>query len=58
MRKDVHVTTRAVGGRPAAIGGQAVHGSYTDGEATDDLGLKVGDTVSVVIKSSDIMIGK
>ncbi len=27
-------------------------------EATDDLALEVGDKVSVVIKSSDIMIGK
>jgi molybdopterin-binding protein len=27
-------------------------------EAVDDLGLKIGDTVSAVIKSSDVMIGK
>jgi molybdopterin-binding protein len=27
-------------------------------EAVDDLGLKVGDGVSAVIKSSDVMIGK
>lgn len=27
-------------------------------EFVDDLGLKVGDVVSAVIKSSDIMIGK
>jgi molybdopterin-binding protein len=27
-------------------------------EAVDDLGLKVGDSVSVVVKSSDVMIGK
>jgi molybdopterin-binding protein len=27
-------------------------------EAVDDLSLKVGDNVSVVIKSSDVMIGK
>jgi len=27
-------------------------------EAVDDLDLKVGDTVSAVIKSSDVMIGK
>lgn len=27
-------------------------------EAVDELGLKVGDSVSAVIKSSDVMIGK
>ncbi len=27
-------------------------------EAVDDLGLKVGDGVSAVVKSSDVMIGK
>ncbi len=27
-------------------------------ESVDDLGLKVGDAVSAVIKSSDVMIGK
>lgn len=27
-------------------------------EAVEDLGLKVGDAVSAVIKSSDVMIGK
>lgn len=27
-------------------------------EAVDDLGLKVGDAVSAVVKSSDVMIGK
>ena len=27
-------------------------------EAIDDLGLKVGDGVSAVVKSSDVMIGK
>ncbi|WP_454620352.1 TOBE domain-containing protein [Bradyrhizobium cenepequi] len=27
-------------------------------EAVDDLVLKVGDSVSAVIKSSDVMIGK
>lgn len=27
-------------------------------EAVDDLGLKVGDSVHAVVKSSDVMIGK
>jgi molybdopterin-binding protein len=27
-------------------------------EAVDDLALKVGDSISAVIKSSDVMIGK
>ena len=27
-------------------------------ESVDDLALKVGDTVSVIIKSSDVIIGK
>ena len=27
-------------------------------EAVDDLGLKVGDSVSVIVKSSDVIIGK
>jgi molybdopterin-binding protein len=27
-------------------------------EAADDLGIKVGDTVSAVIKSSDVIVGK
>jgi molybdopterin-binding protein len=27
-------------------------------EAVDDLGLKVGDTIAAVIKSSDVMIAK
>lgn len=27
-------------------------------EAVEDLSLKVGDTVSAVVKSSDVMIGK
>jgi molybdopterin-binding protein len=27
-------------------------------ESVDDLGLKVGDSVSVIIKSSDVIIGK
>ena len=37
--------------------GLVVTSSITN-EAVDDLGLKVGDAVSAVIKSSDVMIGK
>jgi molybdopterin-binding protein len=38
-------------------GGNIVTSSITN-EAVDDLGLAVGDTVTAVIKSSDVMIGK
>jgi molybdopterin-binding protein len=37
--------------------GLMVTSSITN-EAADDLCLRVGDTVSAVIKSSDVMIGK
>lgn len=37
--------------------GLIVTSSITN-ESVDDLGLKVGDNVSAVIKSSDVMIGK
>jgi molybdopterin-binding protein len=37
--------------------GLTVFSSITN-EAVDELGLKVGDSVSAVIKSSDVMIGK
>lgn len=37
--------------------GLSVFSSITN-EAVDDLGLKVGDSVSAVIKSSDVMILK
>jgi molybdopterin-binding protein len=37
--------------------GLSVSASITN-EAVDDLGLKVGDDVSAVIKSSDVMVGK
>jgi molybdopterin-binding protein len=39
------------------IGGKIVTASITN-EAVDDLGLAVGDAVTAVIKSSDVMIGK
>ncbi len=38
-------------------GGLTVFSSITN-EAVDELALKVGDKVSAVIKSSDVMIGK
>jgi molybdopterin-binding protein len=37
--------------------GLAITSSITN-EAVDDLALKVGDSVSAVIKSSDVIIGK
>ena len=37
--------------------GLIVTSSITN-ESVDDLGLKVGDAVSAVIKSSDVIIGK
>jgi molybdopterin-binding protein len=37
--------------------GLTVMSSITN-EAVDDLALKIGDSVSAVIKSSDVMIGK
>ncbi len=38
-------------------GGKIVTSSITN-EAVDELGLVVGDEVTVVIKASDVMIGK
>ena len=37
------------------IGGNIVTSSITN-EAVDDLGIKVGNSVTVVIKASDVMI--
>jgi molybdopterin-binding protein len=37
--------------------GQMITSSITN-ESVDDLGLEIGDIVSAVIKSSDVMIGK
>lgn len=37
--------------------GQLVTSSITN-ESVEDLGLEVGDIVSAIIKSSDVMIGK
>ncbi|HEY4032218.1 MAG TPA: TOBE domain-containing protein [Caulobacteraceae bacterium] len=41
----------------ALKGGDVVTSSITN-EAAEDLDLKVGDAVSAVIKSSDVIIGK
>ena len=38
-------------------GGNIVTSSITN-EALDDLGLAKGDAVTVIVKSSDVMIGK
>lgn len=39
------------------VGGQFIT-SLVSIEAVDDLGLKVGDDVSAIIKSSEVIIGK
>lgn len=38
-------------------GGNIITSSITE-EAIDDLGLKVGDTVTVIVKATDVLIGK
>ncbi len=57
--KVVAVTKGAVNGTvKIELGsGQSVTSSITN-EAIDDLEIKVGDTVSAIIKSSDVLIGK
>lgn len=40
------------------IGGGKVVTSAITNEAVDDLGLKVGDTASAIIKASNVLIGK
>ena len=39
------------------VGNLIVHSAITN-DASDDLALKVGDKILVVIKASDVMIGK
>lgn len=38
-------------------GGNHITASITN-DASDDLGLKVGDKVAAIVKSSDVIIGK
>jgi molybdopterin-binding protein len=38
-------------------GGNVVTASITE-EAIQDLGLKIGDPVTVIVKASDVLIGK
>jgi molybdopterin-binding protein len=40
------------------IGGGAIITSSITNEAVDDLALKVGDKVSAIVKSSDVIVGK
>jgi molybdopterin-binding protein len=57
--KVVEITPGAVNGTVKVdIGGGSVITSSITEEAIRDLGLRVGDAVTVVIKSSDVMIGK
>jgi len=41
-----------------ALASDVIITSSITNESVDDLALKVGDTVSVIIKSSDVIIGK
>jgi len=56
--KVVAVTKGAVNGTVKIdIGGQTITSSITN-EAIADLDLKVGDTASAIVKSTDVLIGK
>jgi molybdopterin-binding protein len=55
----VAITPGAVNGTiKVDIGGGTIVTSSITNEAIDDLALAVGDQVTVVIKSSDVLIGK
>jgi molybdopterin-binding protein len=55
----VAITPGAVNGSiKVDIGGGTIVTSSITHEAIDDLALAVGDQVTVVIKSSDVLIGK
>lgn len=54
----VSLTPGAVNGTVKVdIGGHVVTSSITN-EAIDELGLAVGDRVTVIVKASDVLIGK
>ena len=55
----VSITPGAVNGsiKVDIVGGNVVTASITE-EAIADLGLAKGDAVTVIIKASDVMIGK
>ena len=56
--KIVAIGTGAVNGTVKVdIGGQLVTASITE-EAIHELALAVGDSVTVIVKASDVMIGK
>ena len=53
------VTTGAVNGSVTVdIGGGTVVTSSITNEAIGELGLAIGDAVTVIVKASDVLIGK
>ncbi len=55
----IAVTPGAVNGTiKVDIGGGNIITSSITEEAIEDLGLAVGDTVTVLVKASDVLIGK
>lgn len=57
--KVVEVTKGATTARVKIdVGGGAIITSSITNEAVDDLEIKVGDKVSAIIKSSDVIVGK
>lgn len=54
---DVHKGATTANVKVELVPGLVMTSSITN-EAVDELALKVGDSVSAIIKSSDVMIGK
>jgi molybdopterin-binding protein len=55
----VHITPGAVNGSiKVDIGGGTIITSNITEEAIADLGLAIGDAVTVIVKASDVLIGK